>query len=215
MAKDSGAYWRVTIDPEALADPKPIEVEPEQGARGTAGLAKLGGRAVLKTVMIGSILCALVVLLGTGIPALFGFRTMIVTSGSMEPAVHVGDAVVIHAADAESIQPRDVITFSGGPTVGTITHRVLNVREIEGETYFQTQGDANPAPDPDLAPHQAVLGRVQLTLPKMGYFLSFAMSLRGRIALVALPLLILIAQEGRDFAGSLRRPREDDETAPV
>ena len=76
-----------------------------------------------------------------------------------------------------------------------ITHRVMGIEEIDGITYFQTKGDANPAPDPDLTPAEAAYGKVTLTLPRWGYVLTFAPTVWGKLLLIGLPLLILVWQE--------------------
>ena len=68
---------------------------------------------------------------------------MVVTSGSMEPGIRVGDAVMMRPPSPGEIRNGDVITFKPFGSLGLVTHRVVATSEIEGNLYFQSQGDAN------------------------------------------------------------------------
>ena len=84
-----------------------------------------------------------------------------VATGSMEPSVSVGDAVVVCRTD-----PGDVIAYRlDGQTV---VHRIVQMQQTGKGTVLQTQGDANNAPD--TAPVQAaqVVGRVAAVIPCAG-----------------------------------------------
>jgi signal peptidase len=132
---------------------------------------------------------------GVTLASLLGFRVMIVTGGSMAPAFGPGDAVVIRPGGVEGIGPQDVITYRAPGARGMTTHRVLSVRVIKGLRWFQTKGDANPTTDPNLVPADAVYGRQLLTLPGLGRFLYLALTPRGKLVLLGLPLSVLAAQE--------------------
>jgi hypothetical protein len=49
--------------------------------------------------------------------------------------------------------------------------------------------------DQDLTPHGAVLGKVKLVLPRVGYLLAFVATPRGVLMMISLPLLIMLFQE--------------------
>lgn len=78
-----------------------------------------------------------------GLP--FGLATYGVMTGSMEPAIHVGDlAYVDTRVTGEDVSPGDVIAFDIGDGQ-TCTHRVVAVDEEARE--ITTKGDANGNPD--------------------------------------------------------------------
>lgn len=98
-----------------------------------------------------------------------GYHPLVMRSGSMEPGLGVGDVVLVEYVWAEEIRPGEVVTFidpSGG--LGTITHRVKSVTEIDGELLFETCGDANPECESwSTSPHSK-LGRAVWSMPKLG-----------------------------------------------
>ncbi len=155
--------------------------------------------ALVSGLFISTILMAALVFGSSSVPALLGYNTMVVTSGSMEPAIRVGDAVMMRPPSPGEIRDGDVITFKPFGSLGLVTHRVVATSEIEGNLYLQTQGDANATPDPDLTSADAVFGKVALTLPKMGFLLHFATTPRGKMLMIALPLFILVVREFRGY----------------
>jgi signal peptidase len=167
------------------------------GVRATTpiNLPTLVWRMLIGGLLTCSVVVASLVFLSASIPAMLGFKVMIVTSGSMTPAISVGDAVLVEQVSPEAIEVGDVITFRMRNGGGMNTHRVLMAKEIQGRTYLQTQGDANPVPDPDLVPLDAVYGRVSLRLPKAGYLLSLLSMVWGRVLIIGLPMMILAVQE--------------------
>ena len=150
-------------------------------------------------LFISTILMAALVFASASLPALLGYDTMVVTSGSMESAIRMGDAAIMRPPSPGAIRIGDVITFKPFGSPGLVTHRVVAISEIEGDLYFQTQGDANATPDPDLTSAEAVFGKVALTLPKMGFLLHFAATPRGKMLMIALPLFVLMVREVRGY----------------
>ena len=181
-------------------------------------LTKMAGMLVI-ALLIASILMVITVFVGGTLPATLGFKTMVVTSGSMEPAIHVGDAVILRPTPPESvawqfkdgfIRTGDVITFTPLGGGGLVTHRVVDIKEIQGETHFQTQGDTNNTPDPNLAVGGAVYGKVTWTLPKLGYLIHFAATPFGKLTFIGVPLLILMGQEVRKLLRDRKASRHKD-----
>ena len=139
----------------------------------------------------------------TVVPTAMGYKTLIVTGGSMQPVIHPGDAVIIKPAPVESYQENDLATFHN-PAGGITTHRIVATKVVNGETFFQTKGDVNVEPDPDLTPAGAVVGKVSLDIPKLGYVLNVLEKPLVKLALLAFPILVLLAGELTD----LTRPRK-------
>ena len=93
------------------------------------------------------------------LPKLLGMAQIIVVSGSMEPAIQVGDMLVIREQDR--YQHGDIITYRSGQNL--ITHRVISV----DETGLVTQGDANNVADAPITLSQ-VEGKMFLRIPGLG-----------------------------------------------
>lgn len=149
-------------------------------------------------VMSGTTLSAVAVCLLLAIPALsaaFGYRTLVVTGGSLAPAADPGDALLLKRVGSSSLRAGVVIAFRPPHTDRLVTHRVVGVHRIGGEIHFRTKGDNNPSPDPNLIPGGNVVGRVDLRLPKIGTLYGFAATGRGRLLLVVLPAAALIVRE--------------------
>ena len=77
-----------------------------------------------------------------------------VTGGSMFPALRPGDCLVVRRSDVQALRPGDLVAFLG-PDGRICTHRV---RGFENGCPV-TWGDAAPAADPPLEPHE-ILGVV-------------------------------------------------------
>lgn len=80
-----------------------------------------------------------------------GFRIFRVQTGSMIPKYQVGDVILVKSKDIEKIKIGDDITYLGeeGVVKGVlITHRVIDIEEMDGKRAFHTQGIANNLEDP-------------------------------------------------------------------
>jgi signal peptidase len=145
-------------------------------------------------------------LLGTGIyamltgaePNIFGYQMMTVGSGSMEPTFMTGSIVVINTNENQDYQVGDVAMFwTPEDPDRNITHRIINIYEQDGQLYYQTQGDNNNAPDQEPITIDQIRGKyANLTVPYLGYFLSFIKSRDGILLLVALLGLYLVVTQG-------------------
>ena len=85
-------------------------------------------------------------ILAAGVPALLGMRSFTVMSGSMRPALGVGDVVVTRPIAATDARVGDVITFSDpGRHRKLTTHRVKSLNVAGERVHITTKGDANDA----------------------------------------------------------------------
>lgn len=120
---------------------------------------------------------------------LVGLTPYTVLSGSMEPVYPVGSLIYVRAAEPESVNVGDAITFRmSGQTVAT--HRVI---EIDSENRrFYTQGDANDVPDGAPVPFENLIGRPILCIPRLGYLSSYISSPPGLYVAAAFAVFILL-----------------------
>lgn len=122
------------------------------------------------------------------------YRILVVQSGSMEPKIKKMGVVVIKPE--KEYRENDVITVSepANPKV-SLTHRVVDVEEKDGETFYVTKGDANEDADTEKRPKENVLGKVILFVPYVGYPISFAKTQAGFILLIIAPAVIIVYSE--------------------
>ena len=100
------------------------------------------------------------------ISGLLPFRPLVVASGSMSPAMNVGDIAVIAKMPPQSLGVSDILVFR--KETSTVMHRVTKISSRGGIIYFDTQGDANNAPDAPPVESKNVEGKVLFTIPKLG-----------------------------------------------
>lgn len=142
------------------------------------------------------LLVAVLVVIGTaGITVLapfLGGRALVIGGGSMEPAITQGALVVALPSDTPYVVG-DVVTVRQGAAT-PYTHRVTRLTELAGVPYVETKGDANPEADPVIVPTSAIVGRVVLAVPVLGFvsaLLGTALGLAGFLALCATALLLI------------------------
>ncbi|MGH2573076.1 MAG: signal peptidase I [Actinomycetota bacterium] len=160
------------------------------------------------------IAAAILILGGISLASLFGYRIMVVTSGSMLPQFGPEDALLVRTVDAGAIAVGDIVTFRTAGDKGLTTHRVIEIRGAGEQTLFQTKGDANATPDVSLRPASAVYGKPIRTIAGMGGFFYWAVSPWGKLAMLGFPISYLMVHEAR-FLLAHRRRRQDLASVPT
>ena len=111
-----------------------------------------------------------------------------ISTGSMTPAIRVGDCVLVDKTPFSEVQVGDIIAYE---SLGSLViHRVVET----GAEAVVTKGDANPVNDPPVAPED-YRGRVMLVIPRLGRFFSLQRSWPGRLALAAVLALIVFGTD--------------------
>jgi signal peptidase I len=129
-------------------------------------------------------------------PVVIGFRGSTVVTGSMEPHIRVGDAIVGHAVPPTRIHVGDIVSFQDPEQTGReLTHRVIAARRDGDVVHFATKGDANTSVERFKIPADGRIGLVSYRIPKLGFALSRFRGPPARISLVAVPALVLLVVE--------------------
>lgn len=123
------------------------------------------------------------------IPDICGIKPMIVLSGSMETEIYTGDVAFVKNVDTKSLKKEDIIAFRNEENKVT-THRIIEIIEQEGETYFRTKGDNNNAEDANLVKESDVEGLYFARVAGLGKFLMFMQEPVGLIV-VLLGVLVI------------------------
>ena len=132
-------------------------------------------------------------LLAAVAPQLAGYRSFTVRSGSMTPAIETGDVVVTRPISPLAARVGDIVTFVDPEGTGRLfSHRVQSVRAVGDEVAFVTRGDANTSTEHWRVPASGSIGRVAYRIPKVGFALSWIDSGPARLALIAIPALLLL-----------------------
>lgn len=110
---------------------------------------------------------------GDGAPRLFGFELRAIRSGSMSPALGVGDAVIVRSPSTsrlDAIRAGTVISFRvPGHESMVVTHRVAAVgHTAAGLRQFTTKGDANTSVDGVPVDDAHVIGIYAFSVPALG-----------------------------------------------
>jgi len=122
-------------------------------------------------------------------PLVLPYQTSVVRSGSMAPAIHTGELIVVTQAAAARVRAGDVITFERPGDSGTlITHRVDAFEDGPDGPRIVTKGDANQSPDPWRLPVTGTFWRYRFGIPVVGYAFAALATPLARVALVAVPV---------------------------
>ena len=126
----------------------------------------------------------------------FGLRVALATttpwvavaSGSMSPALEVGDLVIVQGVSASEIKEGDVLVFNKLGEESSTIHRVVRIETLADGTFrFKTKGDANPDEDPEWIPEQNVHGRVLYRIPYLGW-----LALDPTILIIIVAIIVVI-----------------------
>jgi len=135
-------------------------------------------------------------LAGNQVPMPFGIGASVVLSGSMEPALSVGDLLFLHEKDHYAVG--DIVVYQSGSI--PIVHRIIY---IDSESVV-TQGDANNVSDAPISV-ESVRGKVVASVPLVGYAVWAFKTPIGIVATIV-AAFFLIELSYRDKNG-----KEDDE----
>ena len=107
------------------------------------------------------------------VPNLFGLKTFVVTSGSMEPLYPVGSLIYVRKVKLEEINVNDAITFYMPDGKIIATHQVYDIDKDNQE--FKTQGinnkddNGNIIHDGEPVKFSSVIGKPILCIKYLGY----------------------------------------------
>lgn len=147
-------------------------------------------------------------------PPLYG--AYVIVSQSMEPIIHVNDAIVIKRVD--DFEVGDVCTYlSKNPRyLGVmITHRIVGISTNEnGEKVYVFKGDNNMTADELPVTSSQIYGKVVMKIPKIGYIQYFLSQSYGWIIAIVVPCVGIITFDILKLikkAGSKKRKRYQNE----
>lgn len=136
---------------------------------------------------------------------ILGMYMFNIVSGSMEPNLEINDVVLVQKCDILELKKGDIITFRQDERI--ISHRILKVTKEKGIIKFQTKGDNNEIPDPDLVEQEQIYGKVLFRIKKIGKFISYIQNARGFINIVIFAIIVYILVTLKDKQKHIRKIR--------
>lgn len=153
----------------------------------------VGGQKVAKTMkIIGWLVTSVLVLFIAGLGFIHfmpGYSFSLVRSGSMTPAIEVGDVIITRppgeAIDG-NVKPGAIVMYMHDSEL--ITHRVVSV---DGSTLVM-KGDALEHPDPWPVVISSVQGVYLFKLPYLGYAINFLRTKLGWFLAIIIPAAAIV-----------------------
>ena len=125
------------------------------------------------------------------VPSIFGYKPFVVTSGSMESSINIGDLVFVKNVNYDDLKVNDIIAFKGKDDIVT-THRIIEEVEVDNEKCFKTKGDNNNTVDEEVVCKDGVEGIYSGKIAKVGDFILFIQKPLGFIVMMLSILIVCI-----------------------
>jgi signal peptidase len=116
---------------------------------------------------------------------------IVITGGSMAPAIPAGAVIKPAVVGADDVAAGDILTVKADNGV-IVTHRVARVVDLPEGRFFELKGDANVTVDPELVPTHAIIGRVDGSVPFAGYVLALLSTPSGLVFMLAALGMLLV-----------------------
>ena len=157
-----------------------------------------GLKRTVRTRLAVVAVTAALVLSAVGVGIALGYRPVVITSGSMGPAVPTGALAIAQAQPASGVEVGDVIVMDlVGST--TVTHRVVDITGPPLARAAVTRGDANASTDAISYPLDGDALVVVRVIPTLGTV----------VAALGSPLIaVMIVLAGLAWLSKSRRPPE-------
>ena len=149
-------------------------------------------RRLLDVALISLVLFVLGLVLAVNLGPSVGHQLVVIRGGSMEPAIHLGSVIEVSNVKATDLRPGDIVTLRETNDV-VVTHRITRVVQLPDGLYVETKGDANATVDPVLVSASAVTGRVDASVPGLGYVVYLMTLPLGILAILCLAMTMLFA----------------------
>ncbi len=100
------------------------------------------------------------------VPSIFGYKPLVVLTGSMAPTYKEGSIIYYHKVDKSELKKGDAITFKIGNN-DLVSHRINDI--VDG--LYVTKGDANNTVDSIKVNYEYILGKdLDFSIPYLGYY---------------------------------------------
>ena len=139
-------------------------------------------------------------------PRFYIYKAYVITTNSMEPELKKDDVVVIKKAKADNLKQGDILTFKKNGE--TITHRIVQIDDIEDGKLYITKGDNNNVQDEQGLRFDQIEGKLVIKIPQLGKMVA---SFKNGIIIVLVLLISAIIYLNRITAkerSNIRRAKK-------
>ena len=151
--------------------------------------------SVLIIVAAVFVLCIVVMTSPGKPPQVMGYTALRIVTGSMAPTYDVDTLVIVKDTKASEIKKGDVISFySADPSLdGAVnTHRVVEVREENGQRIFVTKGDSNNVVDAYNVEEKYLIGKVVYASKILGKLSRLISNPIVFLPVILIPLAVIL-----------------------
>ena len=128
---------------------------------------------IKKAMSLSGYVSAILLMVFAGLSFTGNVKARIVLTGSMAPAINIGDVILTLPIARKAPQIDDVIAYQAkrfnGENVAVFSHRIIGG---DIENGFIVKGDANKSPDPQKPKAEDILGVVFFVIPFIGNLLT-------------------------------------------
>lgn len=146
-------------------------------------------------------------------PKFFGYSFYVIATPSMKGVLDVGSVIICKEYDKSyEINVGDIITYQGEEDTfagKTITHKVIDTREENGQKYYTTKGVANTSSDPEIREDQ-IIGKFVYKTIVLSFLYSILSTTYGFALLVVVPILYMIINEIISMAKEIKEGSKNE-----
>ncbi|MFH1745255.1 MAG: signal peptidase I [bacterium] len=169
---------------------------------------------IIYYVFLGAIALIALLLVVSVLPITGNYKVLTVLSGSMAPDIKMGSVVVVKPHSTSSGQADykigDIITFGEISKTKTPTsHRIFDIKVVDGQPVFITKGDANNAPDQKEITGREIIGKVLFSVPYVGYAVNTAKKPLGFMLIIVVPAVVVIYDEIKKIWREIRKKKNE------
>lgn len=165
------------------------------------------GSGLINLLIVGATLIGVAYLA----PSVFGFERYVITGGSMSGTFEKGSIAFEKPVPVEDLKIGDVITYLPPADSGAtqlVTHRIISDTVLDdGTRQLQTQGDANPDPDPwKFSLTSETQPVVQATVPHLGWVFVALADRDVRMIAIGVPAALIALVSLVELVRGIRSP---------
>lgn len=138
---------------------------------------------------------------------IFGFKTYVIVSDSMNPKLKVGDIIITKKVATENLKPNDVISYQGLTSDfkdKIITHKIEYVTKEDKRYIFYTKGTANNTMDPAVYEEQ-IYGKMVYKSFVFSRISRIVRTKIGFLLIVLIPILFMCVIEAKEIKKILKK----------
>lgn len=124
---------------------------------------------------------------------MFGIRSFIVLTGSMQPTIPQGS--ILFTQNNRNYSEKDIVAFKQQKENRVVTHRIVDIQNKNNVLSYQTKGDANNTVDTQLVSRTDIIGKALFHVPMAGNFVLYLRTLPGFIIFIIVPGILFIGFE--------------------